>query len=194
MSILNKTDIQKYLSNDELVITPLLQHRQLQENSIDLRLGNFFKIGKVIREPYIDIKKSDIIKFFDDTYRNFGESFILYPNQLVLATTFEYVKMPNNLVGNIITRSSINRLGLCVTSIVQPGYSGTLTLELINNTNTAIKLTVGMRIVQLILNSVTDIEIPYVIQSGSKYVGNTMPNISSIHKDNDLAILMEMYK
>lgn len=192
MSIYNKSDIKHILSTEELVITPLLEEDQIQEASIDLRLGNVFKIEKQVRDPYIDIKRNDIEKFFDTTYRDFGEEFILYPNQLVLATSFEYLKVPKNAVGNVITRSSINRLGISLMSIVQPGYVGTLTLELVNKTNTAINLMVGMRFVQLQLLSTDNMNIAYVNQPESKYVGNIEPKISTIYKDRDLEILKKI--
>lgn len=149
MKLINKEIIEELISNSELIITPLLSKTQIGQSSIDLRLGTIFKVSKLIRDGFIDVNKNNLDKFFETSYRNFGEDFILYPNQLVLATTFEFLKLPNNMVGNIYTRSSLNRLGIQISSVIHSGYRGVLTLELINNGAIPIKLKSGMRIVQL---------------------------------------------
>lgn len=193
MSLINKNKINNLLNSEELIITPILDRMQIGESSIDLRIGNIFRMSKQTRDPYIDIDSRNIEKFFDTTYRDFGQDFILYPNQLVLANTFEFIKLPNNLLGHIYTRSSVNRLGISIASIVQPGYSGTLTLELVNKGQNAIKLVSGMRIVQLILFDVDSNEfIPYFNIRGAKYIADTEPKISNIYDDNDLNILKKL--
>ncbi|MGR5911385.1 dCTP deaminase [Bacillus cereus] len=106
------------------------------------------------REPYIDPMHPvrPIDTFFDHTYRHFGEKFLVYPGQLIIASTFEYLRMPQELFGLLVTRSSWNRLGLSISSIVQPGYSyGVLTLELLNSSSNPIALYPGLRFVQLLL-------------------------------------------
>ena len=109
MKLIAKEEIENLINESQLIVTPLLSKNQIGQSSIDLRLGNIFKVSKLVRE-----------------------GFILYPNQLVLATTFEFLKIPNNIVGNIYTRSSLNRLGIQIASMVHSGYRGSLTLELIN--------------------------------------------------------------
>ena len=185
--------MKELLESKQLVITPILSKEQIGQASIDLRLGNIFKVSRLTREGFIDISKDNIEKFFDTSYRDFGQDFILYPNQLVLANTFEFIKLPNNIMSNIYTRSSINRLGVNISSIAQPGYSGTLTLELINRSDSPIKLKCGMRIVQLVLFDVGDEGIvPYGNIKGAKYIANTEPKVSNIFEDLDLNNLQKI--
>ena len=193
MQLINNKNIQELFAKNELVITPILSRDQIGQASIDLRLGNIFKVSRQTREGFIDISKDNIEKFFDTSYRDFGEDFILYPNQLVLANTFEFIKLPNNIMSNIYTRSSINRLGVKISSIAQPGYSGTLTLELINRSDSPVKLKCGMRIIQLVLFDVgNEGVLPYRNIKGAKYIANTEPKVSNIFEDLDLDNLNKM--
>lgn len=193
MQLINNKNMQELFAKNELVITPILSKDQVGQASIDLRLGNIFKVSRQTREGFIDISKDNIEKFFDTSYRDFGEDFILYPNQLVLANTFEFIKLPNNIMSNIYTRSSINRLGVKISSIAQPGYSGTLTLELINRSDSPVKLKCGMRIIQLVLFDVgNEGVLPYGNIKGAKYIANTEPKVSNIFEDLDLENLNKM--
>lgn len=190
MKLINKEIIEELISNSELIITPLLSKTQIGQSSIDLRLGTIFKVSKLIRDGFIDVNKNNLDKFFETSYRNFGEDFILYPNQLVLATTFEFLKFPNNMVGNIYTRSSLNRLGIQISSVIHSGYRGVLTLELINNGAIPIKLKSGMRIVQLELFKGENLENKdYYKLKGAKYIANIEPKTSIIYEDKDFEIL-----
>lgn len=198
MSILNNQMIEERLNiSDEelqkkLIITPILEMSQLNGASIDLRLGTEFKVSIPTKSPLIGIVEEPVDQFFQTTYRAFGENFILHPNQLVLVNTFEYIRIPNDLVGMINTRSSLNRLGLNVTSIIHPGYAGTLTLQLENNGVNAINLTCGMRLVQLVLFCSLPVPQSYLTNSVSKYISNTSPILSQINRDSDLEILKKL--
>ncbi|OCS84409.1 dCTP deaminase [Caryophanon latum] len=195
MSILTSQMIKERLDLDDdsldrkLIISPILENTQLNGASIDLRLGTEFKVSIPTRSPLIGIVDEPMEQFFQSTFRSFGENFILHPNQLVLVNTFEYIKIPNDLVGMISTRSSLNRLGLNVTSIIHPGYAGTLTLQLENNGVNAINLTCGMRLIQLVLFASEPVPQSYISNSVSKYISNTSPILSQINRDSDLKIL-----
>lgn len=193
MQLVNNDKMKCLFENEDLIITPILSTDQIGQASIDLRLGNIFKVSRQTREGFIDVSKDNIEKFFDTSYRDFGEDFILYPNQLVLANTFEFIKLPSNIMANIYTRSSINRLGVKISSVAQPGYSGTLTLELINRSDSPVKLKCGMRIIQLVLFDIGNEEaIPYRHIKGAKYIANTEPKVSNIYEDLDLENLNKM--
>lgn len=118
-----------------LVITPLLE-QSMGAASLDIRLGNQFIIFQRSATPSI--------KTFDRGWDSravqrkveipWGGRFVLHPNELVLASTLEYLVMPADLSGQVVTRSSYGRLGLiCATAVqVHPHYKGCLTLELVN--------------------------------------------------------------
>lgn len=193
MKLLHNKEISKLIRNKKLTITPILDKKQIKYSNIDLRLGNIFKVAMLTREGFIDISKNNIDKFFDTSYRDFGEDFILYPNQLVLVNSFEFLKLPHNISGTVHTRSSINRLGVQISALIHPGYTGILTLELINKGTTPIKLTCGMRIIQLSLFKVNSNKASdYPLNRDIKYIANTEPKVSNIFFDEELDLLKKI--
>ncbi len=84
--------------------------------------------------------------------------------------------------------SSLGRLGLLIHSTagyVDPGWKGTLTLELSNVANLPIALYHGMRIGQIsFLRMSSPVERPYGSpELGSKYQGQSEPTASAFHRD-----------
>ena len=74
-----------------LWIEPLLDQKQIGELTVDLRLGYDFLVSIVTRRPYIGIARDNerfraISTYFQPTRRELGERFILYPDQVVLAS------------------------------------------------------------------------------------------------------------
>ena len=70
----------------------------------------------------------------------------------MLATTMEFVELPNNLTAFVEGRSSLGRLGLFIQNAgwVDPGFKGEITLELFNANRCAIELNAGRRVGQLV--------------------------------------------
>jgi deoxycytidine triphosphate deaminase len=86
--------------------------------------------------------------------------------------------------------SSLGRLGLLIHSTagyVDPGWQGTLTLELSNVANLPIALYFGMRIGQISFFRMSSaVERPYGSpELGSKYQGQSEPTASAFHRDFD---------
>ncbi len=86
--------------------------------------------------------------------------------------------------------SSLGRLGLLIHSTagyVDPGWKGTLTLELSNVANLPIALYSGMRIGQIsFFRMSSPVERPYGSKAlGSKYQGQSEPTASAFHADFD---------
>lgn len=195
MSVLSREIICERLSESELnrrlVITPLLDpESQIGPASVDLRLGVNFRVDLRTREPVLDALRTNgrpIDTFFDNTFREFGERFVIYPGQLVLASTFEYLALPTDLYGQVVTRSSMNRLGVSLYSIVQPGYAGTLTIELSNQSSNPVALYPGMRVAQI---AFIQLEKPvtqgYVSHAMAKYVADPQPKVSALDEDAEL--------
>ncbi|MDF2434840.1 MAG: dCTP deaminase, partial [Mucilaginibacter sp.] len=159
-------EIKELLASGKMFIRPLLEETQISHIGIDFRLGCNFLISVHGREPFINTSHNtfnnetenprDIKRFFQESRRQLGETFILYPNQTVLASSLEYIKMPTNHLLTLYMRSSYSRLGLTVSTIVQPGYCGCLSIELTNNNNNPINLVVGARIFQGVLSPSKD--------------------------------------
>ncbi|NSL89333.1 dCTP deaminase [Chitinophaga sp. Mgbs1] len=191
--------IKKRLDKD-LFIRPLLEPtRQINELGVDFRLGSDFLVAIQGREAFIntslneDYAKSqrNISQYFQPTRRQLGETFILHPHQTVLATSLEYIKMPNDVLLMLMMRSSYTRLGLTISTIVQPGYCGCISLELTNNNRNSINLTIGARIFQGIFlpTSKTD-----YFSKERKYMCQVRPEPSVAIKDKDLELLNALWK
>ncbi|MEM7821499.1 MAG: dCTP deaminase [Candidatus Aenigmatarchaeota archaeon] len=183
--ILSDKDIKKYLKDGRIKIDPL-EEDQIEGAWIDLRLGNEFKIFKTISTPYIDIK------YFVDGYTETiivkeGEPFIIHPGEFVLASTKEYIKVPDDLMGVVDGRSSLGRLGIVVHATaagINPGWEGVFTLEIINVGKMPVALYPGMRICKLVLHKLTSpAEKPYYLKRDAKYQKQRKIEESKIFKD-----------
>jgi dCTP deaminase len=118
------------------------------------------------------------------------EPFILHPGEFVLGQTVEWVELPDDLVARLEGRSSLGRIGLLIHSTagyIDPGFRGTVTLELSNVANLPIALYFGMRIGQIsFFRMSSPVERPYGSKElGSKYQGQREPTASAIHADQD---------
>jgi len=191
-----KRRIDKGYSNEGIFISPILdQELQLGASTFDFRLGLEFLVSIQGRAAYIDTAfdenlKRPISSFFVPTRRRLGEPFILHPNQIVLGITLEYIKLPGDIMLDLSLRSSFNRLGLSVSAIVQPGYTGCVHIEVVNPTNNSIRLLTGMRFLQGKFLQ-TDKAVKYG-ESGRKYRCNVRPKISSIYNDEDMKQLLRI--
>lgn len=195
---LNKNEINKALAEKQLHIRPLLDQNQVTNISVDLRLGCDFLVSIKCRDPFIDATREhdayeNVYKFYQETRRQIGETFFLHPNQTIMASTLEYVKLPNNLMATIDVRSSYARLGLTMNSFLEPGYCGCISVVLTNTSMNPIKLAVGARIFTIKFSKVSDDTPPY-FSTKRKYMCQVRPVMSNISDDKDLNILESIRK
>jgi dCTP deaminase len=198
VALLHKSEIQARMSqkgDTALFIDPLLEDSQIGEVTVDMRLGCDFYVSILTRRPYISTVKSDpsfrgISSYFQTTRREFGDSFILYPGQLALTTTLEYVGLPADVHADVLTRSSYTRLGIHLNTMIQPGYRGCFPIELFNESNNPVELIVGSRVFQARLFSVP-FKSDYLAGS-RKYLGNVRPMPSRAADDPDLERLVRI--
>jgi len=188
--VLSDRDIKKAFLQSRIVITPAPNlKQQLGSCSIDLRLGNTFRVFEHSRNPYIDPSKKDYTKEITrEVVVKDKENFVMQPGDFVLAVTLERVRIPNNLMGRLEGRSSLGRLGIVVhstASIFDPGWDGRCVLELGNLGRMAVSLTPGMRICAMTFEELSsEAEVPYSMNKRSKYVGQDGPDESKIHQEN----------
>lgn len=81
----------------------------------------------------------------------------IHPRNFLLGCTEEYVRLSPGVVARVEGKSSIGRLGLIVHStagLIDPGFEGQITLEIVNHAPWAIKLYEGMTIAQLVFERV----------------------------------------
>jgi dCTP deaminase len=123
----------------------------VQPASVDLRLGDSFRVFHNHRASAIDLRRPPE-NLTEEVVVPEGESFIIHPGEFCLGRTLEWVELPDDIVARIEGKSSLGRLGLIVhatAGFCDPGWKGTLTLELNNLTRVPIILHPGLEIAQL---------------------------------------------
>jgi deoxycytidine triphosphate deaminase len=115
--------------------------------------------------PMIDFPKLDKDKvrtFQESVVVPFGEEFILHPRSFVLGCTFEFIALPLDICGFVLSRSSYGRAGLLIATatFVHPGWKGCLTLELENLGEIPIILHPLSAVGQLVLLNATKLPKP----------------------------------
>ena len=81
-----------------------------------------------------------------------AQEFKLFPGELVLATTLEYVRSPRHVACDLKLKSTLGRLWInhSLAGWCDPGFEGNITLELQNLGPKPFVLEAGRRIAQLI--------------------------------------------
>lgn len=176
---------------DRLIVTPLLDPRQVGPSSIDVRLATEFRVFRRTGEAGIDPRAqtdSTIDEAYDRVVVELGEGLWLHPGQFALGATLEYLRIPSDLSGYVIGRSTWGRIGLMVATaiLVHPGYTGCLTLELANEGDSPIRLFPGIRIAQLVLHELSaPTKKPYGANADNKYLAHTTPRVSKLDKEHE---------
>ena len=164
---------------------------QVQPASIDLRLGDTYRVYNYAQHHLIDPTHDVDLNAISELVRQEdGKPFILHPGAFVLGSTLEYVRIPVNLVGRLEGRSSLVRLGVVVHStagFIDCGFEGNITLEISNIGKIPVALHAGMRICQLTLLETGPVARPYGPLRGSKYQGQREPTPSRLRKDVEFA-------
>lgn len=123
----------------------------VQPASIDLRLGDSFRVFHNHRATAIDLRDPPV-NLTEEVVVAPGEAFAIHPGEFCLGRTLEWVRIPDDIVARIEGKSSLGRLGLIVhatAGFCDPGFEGTLTLELNNLTRVPILLYPEQPIAQL---------------------------------------------
>jgi dCTP deaminase len=149
-SVLSDGTIRRLIAEGRVRIEPF-DDTMVQPASVDLRLGTSFRVFHNHRITAIDLADpprnlTEHVEVDDD------ESFVIHPGEFVLGRTQEHVELPHDIVARIEGKSSLGRLGLIVhatAGFVDPGFKGTLTLEITNLTRVPIILWPGKPIAQL---------------------------------------------
>ena len=198
MCIMSDRDIKEAVLKKEIIIDPINLEKQLGPSSLDLRLGNKFRVFKHGNIEFIDTKtyqdrEISTYKLNNRTVTEYENSilyenldyFIIHPGEFVLSSTLERVSLPPHITGRLEGRSSLGRLGLIVhatAGYIDPGFEGNITLEIGNVGKLPIKIYYGMRICQLVFEKMcSPAKIPYNKRKGSKYIneeGATSSRIS----------------
>lgn len=180
--MMNDSEIRQALINKELEIIGV-KDAHIQPCSVDLTLD-----GTMVE--FCGCEYVDITKETPSTRTHTGLKYIeLGPGEFVLLQTHEYLKLPGNICATCTGRSSIGRLGLTVhvtAGFIDPGFEGTLTLEVKNMSKFTYKIPCGIRICQLLFFRINNPRQTYATKDGSgKYQGQDMPTPSRIYDDTE---------
>jgi dCTP deaminase len=149
-SVLSDGTILRLVEAGRITIDPWDPAR-VQPASVDLRLGDSFRVFHNHRTTAIDLREPPS-NLTEEVVVEDGVPFVIHPGEFALGRTLEWVELPDDIVARIEGKSSIGRLGLIVhatAGFCDPGWKGTLTLELNNLTRVPIKLYPGLLIAQL---------------------------------------------
>ena len=150
VSVLSDGTIRRLVAEGRIKIEPW-DPLMVQPASIDLKLGSSFRVFHNHRIQVIDLADppsglTEHVEVAED------EPFVIHPGEFVLGRTEERVEIPDDVVARIEGKSSLGRLGLIVhatAGFVDPGFTGTLTLEITNFNSVPIVLRPGLPIAQL---------------------------------------------
>jgi dCTP deaminase len=173
-SVLSDGTIKRLVDEGRIRIEPW-EPSLVQPASVDLRLGASFRVFHNHRIAAIDLRDPPT-NLTERVAVEPGSSFVIHPGEFVLGVTEEFVAIPDDVVARIEGKSSLGRLGLIVhatAGFVDPGFEGTLTLEITNLTRVPIKLYPGDLIAQLSFMALDQpAEVPYGSpELGSHYHG-----------------------
>ena len=183
--VLSDIDIQNYIRQDKIRITPPPAPEQFGSCSVDFRLGDVFNVFEHSRHACIDLREKRAIEDLMRTVQvPAGESFILQPREFVLAITEETLELDDDVLGRLEGRSSLGRIGIIVhgtAGLFDPGWSGKATLELSNLGRMPVALYPGMRICSFTFEQLSSrVAMPYRKKPGNKYAGQTKPLASRL--------------
>ncbi len=185
MAVLSDRDIKEMITIGELVISGIEQE-QIGSCSVDLRLGNTFRVFKHAEVTHVDPKEGVADELMTLVTKENNDPFIIHPGEFVLGTTVESVLIPRYIVARLDGRSSWGRLGIIVHSTagsVHPGYVGQLTLEIANISKVPVKLWPGSKICQIMFERLSSPCEQSYAEKKSKYMGQQGPQASKITLD-----------
>jgi len=182
--LMSDRDIRASIEAGQIGLEPL-DMSLLQPSSFDVRIDRFFRLFDNHKYAYIDPAEpqEELTRFIEVAP---DEPFILHPGEFVLGSTYEFVKLPDNIAARLEGKSSLGRLGLVTHStagFVDPGFNGHVTLELSNMATLPIKLWPGMKIGQLCFFQLSSpSETPYgSAKYLNRYQGQRGPTASRSH-------------
>ena len=170
--ILNDKHIRRMIEEKNLIIP--YREDAVQPSSYDLHLEDTILLtkGKGVvdkneEQEYIELSR---------------KGFVLPSGSMVLASTTEWVNIPDDIMGKVEGISSVGRLGLFIhaAGVIDPGFKGKITLELFNCSGRAIDLTNFDRIGQIVFFETKEKADPY----DGKYQNQEKVTGSRLYQEN----------
>jgi dCTP deaminase len=110
----------------------------------DLRAGLKFKIFSNVYSATVDPKNFDLKSFVDVEVEKPGDFILIPPNSFVLTHSLEHIRMPDDLTGVVLGKSTYARCGVqTLCTPLEAGWSGHVTLEFSNSTPLPVRFYAG---------------------------------------------------
>jgi dCTP deaminase len=149
----------------------------LSSYGYDFRIADEFKIFTNVLNAIVDPKNFDPRSFVDFK----GKVCIIPPNSFVLARSIEYFKIPRDILGVCLGKSTYARCGIIVNvTPLEPMWKGFVTVEISNTTPLPAKIYAGEGICQVVFIKGSQIcEVSYEDKKGKyqKQDGLTLPKV-----------------
>jgi len=143
--VLSDFEIQNRCEGDRPMIEPFLDHQVKEEDGkkvisfglssygYDIRCGAEFKIFHNAHCSLVDPKAFDPKNFMD--LKQEDEPILIPPNSFALCHSFEYVRIPRDVIVVCIGKSTYARCGVIANvTPLEPEWEGHITIELSNTT------------------------------------------------------------
>jgi dCTP deaminase len=180
--MLSTSEIRDLIESGELQIETYGTELHLGPSSLDVHLSGVTK-APVHFPGVVEIDDQETYPAYE-TYNN--ERPVVPSKGFVLGSTVEVFNLPGDVTALLHGRSSIGRLGLFIENagLVDRGFTGELTLELVNPMPYDIELVSGMRIGQLTFHR-HDVEDGPGYPLHGKYQGQVYPTESAAWADEE---------
>lgn len=159
---------------DDLVDTNVLSYG-LSSFGYDIRIGKEYWLAKP-REGQVDPKAMAP----DDFEVKTGDAVLLPGNSYMLAESVEYIKMPSAVTGVLHCKSTYIRAGILIpTTVLEAGWEGSITLEIVNVSPRPVWVHGGEGIAQIMFFAGNEPEVTYAERKGKYHVqrGITLPRV-----------------
>jgi dCTP deaminase len=149
----------------------------LSSYGYDVRVGDEFKVFTNVYNSIVDPKD-----FREDAFVDVkGDVCIVPPNSFALARTVEHFRIPDDVLTICVGKSTYARCGIIVNvTPFEPGWQGTVTLEISNTTPLPAKVYAGEGIAQvLFFRGQERCETSYSDRAGKyqRQTGITLPRV-----------------
>ena len=127
----------------------------LSSYGYDLRVAREFKIFTDVHSAVVDPKNFDERSFVD-----FKEvdSVLIPPNSFALTRSIEYLRIPRNILGLCIGKSTYARCGIIVNvTPLQPEFEGYIVIEISNTTPLPAKIYAQEGIAEIVFFEASDV-------------------------------------
>lgn len=131
----------------------------------DLQIQRAIKSGEVVIEPFDLLALQPV-----SVDLRLGASVVLPPGAFALASTLERVELPADVVGVVRDKSSLARRGVFMShGLIDPGFRGHITLELVNHSAELVVLDARRFVAQMTLERLPE---PVALPYGCKGLGS----------------------